>query len=150
MWKGYPLTPGQVGSPEARARCGCTLASLSESAATPAGAGGGPTWPNHLRNCGLSETTILTNLSPYASLTLVLRAAPSANDRYARSIRTDAGCQPGSDPVGKFGGGDGFCVKAETLAVASEERSGHLPVSNRNAVPVGADPRRHWLAAPPP
>ena len=91
VWKGYPLAPGQVGTPEARARCGCTLASLSESAATPAGAGGGPTWPNHLRNCGLSETTILTNLSPYASLTLVLRAAPSANDRYARSIRTMPG-----------------------------------------------------------
>ena len=117
-------------------------------AASPAGAVGGPAWPNHLGNCGPSGTTDPTTTPPYASLPLVPRTAPLANCRSARSVRTDAGHQPGSGPVGKFGGGGGFCVKAETLAVASEARGGHCQCRTERSTRLRRSPPALAVCSP--
>ena len=175
----------QAGCPGARARCGCTLASLSESATAPAGVEGLPactetggvtsgTSAVWLHTCEpkreCSHTSWCRRWVRLAEPAQQLWAVRNHGTQQPVAIREPAACLadrascglpycthlselsrvPGLKwSGGKFGGGDGFCVQVKLWHWPLRYEADSASVET-SAVPVSADPRRHWLFAPPP
>ena len=118
-------------------------------AASPAGAGGGPAWPNHLGNCDLPEPR--NQQLPRHTRACRLSRGP----RLLRTVVQHdlSELMPGASlEVVRWGN-----LEAEAGS-ARRPRLWQWPARNEvdiasvepSAVPASAGPRQHWLSVPPP